>query len=52
MKKFWLWLYKYSAEKLTIQSKPRPTIAELEALLQRVDECEIVVLPDGSITTV
>ena len=52
MKKFWLWLYKYSAERLGDQPKIRPTVAELEALLNSEDKAEIVVLPDGSITAV
>jgi hypothetical protein len=51
-RKFWAWLYKLSAAKLALPPKKRPTIAELEALLASDKDVEVLVLPDGSLTTV
>lgn len=41
MKKFWLWLYRYSAKRLTI--------AELEATLPESDEYDNLVIPTVSL---
>ena len=54
-KKFWLWLYRLSGERLRRASTPakQPTIEELEAMLQRGDDgANIVSLPNGSLIVV
>lgn len=55
MKSFWFWLYKFSGERLRRCTQPakRPTIAELEAMLERGEDGEnIVALPNGSLIVV
>lgn len=52
---FWLWLYRMSARKLAgepITFRRRPTIEELERILDSADNAEIIVLADGQVRAV
>lgn len=54
-KKFWLWVYLFSGDRLRRVSTPikPPTVEELEAMLQRGDDgADIVALPNGSLIAV
>lgn len=50
-RKFWVWLFNLSSSMLFDKSAARPTVAELEAILEE-ETTQLVVLPNGEVRAV